>query len=149
MTALTPSQQHYIKAIHVFSSDGEGTRICDIAERLSVTKSNVCVAMKTLQRMNLVERGLRRRQVFLTPEGIEQEVLIVDRFTIVKYFMIEVLHITVDMAKLDACSMEHVVSYETICAMCRHVNYTKKETVCSGGCHMQTDTAPRRSRKSV
>ncbi|SHI14732.1 iron (metal) dependent repressor, DtxR family [Sporobacter termitidis DSM 10068] len=130
MTDLTPSQQHYIKAIYMLSSSREGTRICDVAERLAVTKSSVCVAMKTLQRMNLVERDFRH-QILLTPEGKEQAVLIVDRLAIIKCFLVEALHITVDAAELDACAMEHAVSRETLCAMCRHVNYTARKCVCS------------------
>lgn len=146
MTTLTPSQEHYVKVIYMLSPYGEGVRICDIAERLEVAKSSVCVAMKALQRMDLVERDTRR-QVLLTPQGKAQALLIVDKLSIIKCFLVEVLHINADAAEADACAMEHVVSNETLCSMCRQINHAAKKCVCSGGCYVQTNAAPRRTRK--
>jgi len=64
--------------------------------------------------------------------------------TFIKPFLIEVLHIIEDAAKSDACDIEHAVSSETLCSMCKQINNTTRRCVCSGSCYVHTDTAPRR-----
>ncbi len=63
MMELTISNEHYIKAVYELEHDGEGARISDIAKRLNVTKSSVCVAMKAPQQKRLITRDVNRRVI--------------------------------------------------------------------------------------
>ena len=133
MAVLTPSQGHYLKAIFVLSSASGSTRICDVAEELGVSKPSVCTAVKTLERMCLVERDAGRR-ILLTAEGKEKAVLIIDKLTIIRTFLVEVLQVDMESAEKDACAMEHAVSGETLCSICRRLGEETREAICGGRC---------------
>ena len=116
MKSLTPSKEHYIKAIHALSSEDEGVRISDIADRLSVSKASVCVAMDSLQELSLIERDTEHR-VLLTKEGRQKAVLLIGRFALIREFLVRVLHVGEKAANADACALEHIVSDETLLSM--------------------------------
>ena len=135
MIALTRSQEHYLRGIFALSSDGEGTRICDVAEELGVSRPSVCTAVKTLERMGLIERD-ESRQILLTTKGMEQANLMLDKLAIIKSFLVDVLQVNVKSAQLDACAIGHVISMETLCSLCRCLDrrctkkcYVKRNTV--------------------
>ena len=140
MGTLTPSQEHYLKAIFTLSSTSGFTRICDVAEELDVKKSSVCTAVKTLERMNLVKRDVQR-QIFLTPKGENQAYLIMNKLSIIQCYLIEVLGIDVEAAELDACAIEHVLSNETLCSMCRQTG----KDICAEDCYLKIETELRQA----
>jgi len=113
---LTPSKEHYIKEVSALSSENEGARISDIAERLSVSKASVCAAMDCLQKLKLVDRDSNRR-VLLTKEGGRQAVLIAGRFAVIKKFLTEALHVSEKTANADTCALAHVISDATLFRM--------------------------------
>ena len=116
MNHLTPSKEHYIKAIHALSAREGSTRISDIADALSVSKASVCAAVDALQALRLIERDSEHR-VLLTKEGRQKAVLLTDRFVLIRRFLVKVLHVRPKTAKEDACALEHVVSDETLLSM--------------------------------
>lgn len=120
MKKLTPSKEHYIKAIYTLSSADEGARISDIAERLSVSKASVCTAMDSLLELGLIERD-SEHLVLLTTEGRRQADLITDKFVVIKKFLTKVLHVGEKTANTDACALEHVVSEETLLNMSDYI----------------------------
>ena len=140
MGTLTPSQEHYLKAIFTLSSNGAGARICDVAEEIGVTKPSVCTAVKTLERMNLVQRDIQR-QIFLTPKGENQAHLIMNKLSIIRCYLIEALGIDAEAAELDACAIEHVVSNETLCSMCRQTG----KDICAENCYLKIETELRQA----
>ena len=135
MTALTRSQEHYIKAIFTLSSAGGDARICNVAEKLGVSRPSVCAAVKVLERMELVKRDVHR-QIILTPKGENQAYLIMNKLSIVRCFLIAVLGIDEDAAELDACAIEYVLSNETLCSMCRQLG----KGTCSEDCYLKINT---------
>ncbi len=135
MDTLTSSQEHYLKAIFTLSSISGFTRICDVAEELDVKKSSVCTAVKTLEYMGLVERDVHR-QIILTPKGENKAYLIMNKFSIIRCYFIEVLGIDKEVAELDACAIENVLSNETLCSMCRQTG----KDICSEDCYMKIET---------
>lgn len=140
MTALTHSQEDYIKAIFALSSNGEGARICDVAENLGVSKPSVCTAVKTLERMNLVQRDIQR-QILLTQKGENQAYLIMNKLSIIRCYLVEVLGIDAEAAELDACAIEHVVSNETLCSMCRQTG----KDICADDCRLKIQSKLRKA----
>ena len=66
---LSASLQNYIQAIYALTSRGdEGVRIIDIAAHLGVTKTSAFVAMKKLEKEQLIFRDVYRL-VCLTEQG--------------------------------------------------------------------------------
>lgn len=138
MDKLTPSLQHYVKAIYELSSQNAGVRISDIATKLHIRKSSVCVAMKTLEDTGIVCRD-GERLVYLTDWGEVQAVACFDKYHILYSFLINVLHLDEKTAAADACSLEHAVSIKTLCALCRLNNQSGK-LLPKGGCHVIDNT---------
>lgn len=126
MTELTASNEHYIKAICEVSKGNEGARISDIAANREVSKASVCVAMKTLERKNLVKRDYNRK-VLLTSEGKNFAAFIQDKYAIIRQFLMEILKIEERIAGIDACALEHVISIETFYSMLRLLKEKTKE----------------------
>lgn len=123
MTALTVSNEHYIKAICETDLDGDGARISDIAAKLDVSKASACVAMKALEQKKIVQRDVYRR-VLLTPEGKNCAAFIQNKYAVIKRFLVEVLKLDERLANIDACALEHVISIETFYSMLRLVENT-------------------------
>ncbi len=118
MNKMTKSQENYIKTIYELSRNGAGARISDIAAKLEVTKASASVGIKTLQEMNLIRRD-EDRLVYLTSEGVVRAKVITGKFSIIRDFLSNVLLIDEKIAHDDACAMEHVLSTETLCVLCR------------------------------
>ena len=140
MGTLTSSQEHYLKAIFTLSSTSGFTRICDVAEELDVKKPSVCTAVKTLEHMNMVQRDVHR-QIILTPKGKNRAYLIMNKLSIIQCYLIEVLGIDVEAAELDACAIEHVLSNETLCSMCRQTG----KDICAENCYLKIETELRQA----
>lgn len=126
---LTKSQENYIKIIYELSLHKDGAHITDIATEFGVSKASASVAAKSLEKKGLVRRDIGRL-VCLTHEGEKQAISILDKFSIIKELLVNMLGVDPQTAHTDACAMEHLVSPETLCAMCRSVSSRE----CNNGC---------------
>lgn len=126
MEKLTFTMENYLEAIYELSGGSSGARVSDIAERLGVTKASVNSAMSTL-----AERGLvvseKYRKVFLTPAGLEQAKLTSNKHRVIRKFLTDVLDVDTDVADKDACSIEHVISNDSVRAMQEFMRAKKSE----------------------
>jgi DtxR family Mn-dependent transcriptional regulator len=109
---ITPSLEDYLKIIDALSDKGK-TRVTDIALRLRVSKPSVHTALKRLQEKGMVEHE-RYRHVSLTKEGKCRADEIRDRYISLTVFLQNVLGVSAETARKDACKMEHILSDETI-----------------------------------
>lgn len=139
MSPLSRAEQDYIKTIFALAGKSEGAHVSDVARRLGISKASVSVAMKRLEQKNLITRDIDRK-IYLTQEGSFQAVCISHRCDIIKNFLLKVLEINRTTASIDACAMEHVVSTETICSMCRAAGHIEKTECVLGGCNESNDT---------
>ncbi len=120
---LSKSQAHYIKAIYELSLDRGSVRVIDIANKLSVSKASASFAVSRLTSKGLLFRDLQRR-VFLTQIGKREVIRLLDKFELLLWLLVTVLGVNSEVAKQDACSMVHLLSKESICAICC---FTKEE----------------------
>ena len=123
MNTPTASQAHYIKAVFELSSascDGSA-RVVDIANKTGVSKASASLAMSKLEKERLVRKD-ERRQVYLTPAGKRLAVQMLDKCTVIRDFLTDVLTMDKEIAAADACAIEHVVSVDTLCSLCRYVS---------------------------
>lgn len=125
----TKSQENYLKIIYELSLHKGGVHITDIAARFGVTKASASVAVKALQKQELVRRDCARL-VYLTDEGKLLAAYLSDKFSVICEFLTNTLHIDPRTAHTDACALEHSVSQETLCAICRLTN----SRTCNDGC---------------
>lgn len=115
---LSKSQAHYVKAVYELSPGNKGTRICDIAETLSLSKASASLAMSKLEQQGFVYKDAERH-VYLTEKGELEAMQMLDKFELVKKFLIEILGVDAEVARQDACAIEHIVSPQALCAICR------------------------------
>lgn len=134
MKTLTPSQVHYIKAVYELSSGNDGVRICDIANRTSVSKASASLAMTKLNKQGFVYKDTNRH-VHLTAEGERRAVSMLDKYAVIYRFLIDTLEVDEAVAAKDACAMEHVVSVDTLCAICHFGRLRKSSNECTDDCH--------------
>ncbi|WP_164997164.1 metal-dependent transcriptional regulator [Clostridium minihomine] len=130
---LTSSLQNYLKMTYELSATGKGVRVSDIAAKLNVSKSSVCLAVQKLQKHDLVTRDAERL-IYLTSAGEREAVMAYDKFAILQQFLLDELGVSPATAASDASEIEHLISYDTLCALCRLVNQGKQAS-CRVGCH--------------
>lgn len=109
---LSPASEDYLEAMLLLSDDQDKVRSVDIADHLNVSKASVSKAIGILKQAGLVNHdyyGL----IHLTTEGKNMAREIMQRHTMLKRFLTEVLHIDEETAERDACKMEHAISEET------------------------------------
>lgn len=137
---LSKSQSHYIKVVYELSAKGEGVRVCDIAQKMGFSKASVSLAMTKLEKEGLLRKD-KKRQVFLTSEGEKQAVQMMDKFSIIHKFLTDTLKVDEKIAMEDACAIEHIISVDTLCALCREGSKVNKKSTCIEYCNVSEEQA--------
>ncbi len=110
---LSPSLEHYLRAIYDLQQEKGYARVTDIAEQVGVAKPAVSAALKTLREGGLVDYRAYE-SILLTEKGAERAKGVSGRFAILSQFLCEVLGVDEEQALVDACLMEHFVSGSTM-----------------------------------
>jgi DtxR family Mn-dependent transcriptional regulator len=111
-TKLTQSLEDYLEMVHMLRLANGLARVKDIAAALGVKMPSVAKAMVELKKMGLV-RQEPYSGVELTEEGERVAAMILNRHILLKGFLIK-LGVSEAIADKDACSMEHILSAETL-----------------------------------
>lgn len=113
MIKITPSMENYLESIFELGQDGQIVRVKDLADKLSVKMASVTGALQNLAKSNLVHYA-PYKNIVLTEKGENLARRIHSRHHVITSFLIDVLGIMPDVAEIDACKMEHVLSRETM-----------------------------------
>ena len=108
---IRESAEDYLEAILVLSKQGGGVRSVDIASMLGVSKPSVSHAMKLLREDGYIAMD-RYGTVTLLEKGEEIAVRIYERHQFLTK-MLEGLGVSEEVAKADACKLEHDISDES------------------------------------
>ena len=109
---MTASKEDYLEAI-LDCEDEEGkARSIDIARALNVSRPSVNKSLSVLKESGLVEHE-RYGVITLTEEGRVVASRVRDLHDTLKLFLTDVLDIPAEIAEVDACRMEHVISKTT------------------------------------
>ena len=106
---IRESAEDYLEA--VLSKQGGGVRSVDIASMLGVSKPSVSHAMKLLREDGYIAMD-RYGTVTLLEKGEEIAVRIYERHQVLTK-MLEGLGVSEEVAKADACKLEHDISNES------------------------------------
>lgn len=129
---LSRSQEDYLKTVYELSSGhDESVRVCDVAEQLSVSKASASLALKKLAEQGFIYKDADRH-AHLTEIGERQAIQLLDKFEVIRTFLVKVLYVDKATADHDACAIEHVISADTLCAICRF----SKRTGCTNACSL-------------
>lgn len=105
------SIEDYLECILILNNSSNKVRSIDIANYLSFSKPSVSIALKKLkatQHINVSDSGY----ITLTDKGYEVAQLVLDKHNLLTNFLIS-LGVNSDVARTDACKLEHSLSFES------------------------------------
>lgn len=105
------SVEDYLETILILSSKLSYVRSIDVVNEMGYSKPSVSVAMKKLRRDNLIEMD-ENSYIYLTNKGKIIAENIYERHNILTKALI-LIGVSEEVAKKDACRMEHDISEET------------------------------------
>ena len=109
---LSQSLEDYLEMVHMLRLANGIARVKDIAAALSVKMPSVAKAIPELKKLGLVTQE-PYSGVELTEEGRKAAADVLNRHILLKGFLIR-LGVSEAIADKDACSMEHILSAETL-----------------------------------
>jgi DtxR family Mn-dependent transcriptional regulator len=109
---LSPSQEHYLRAIWELHSQRGYARLADLARALEITPATLSVGLRPLEARSLVAHD-DQRFLLLTPAGERVAREVHHRFTVLRSFLHDVLRVPEATADREACLIEHDVSAGT------------------------------------
>lgn len=112
---IKESAEDYLESILVLSRVKTKVRSIDIVNRLKVTKPSVSVAMKKLRENGFITMD-SDGFIFLTDEGKVIADKIYERHQFITQWLQD-LGVSEEIATIDACKIEHVLSEETFRAI--------------------------------
>lgn len=110
---MNKSGEDYLEAILNLEEGNNGARITDIATHLGVSKPSVNRAMKVLGEKGYVNHETYGK-ITLTEKGRAHASMVFSRHNTLIKFLRDVLDVSEEVAKRDACLIEHDVSSETM-----------------------------------
>ncbi len=109
---ITSSLQDYLEVILSLSKQQRTVRVTDIANSLDIAKASVSQALNSLKKQGLIKQSYYG-PVELTAKGKEYAEKIRYRHEVLRFFLMEVLGVSPEIAEKDACLLEHDLSNET------------------------------------
>jgi DtxR family Mn-dependent transcriptional regulator len=120
----TASMEDYLEAVAMLRSEGKAVRVKQISQALGVKMPSVTAALKKLSEDGLVEHE-RYGYVKLTHKGDKAAIEIFHRHEVLRHFLTDVLSIDPDIAREDACRMEHSISPATLERLAKFVEFAE------------------------
>ncbi len=118
------SQEDYLERILMLEKKIGNVRSIDLANSLGFSKPSVSVAIKRFREGGYVEVD-KNGYLLLTPLGREIAEKVYERHLVLQDALIH-LGVTPELAKEDACKIEHDLSEESFQAIKRHILLLKK-----------------------
>lgn len=112
------SMEDYLETILILQKKNGHVRSIDIAAELGYTKPSVSVAMKSLREKNLITMA-ETGYITLTNTGLDKAKKVLERHTLLSEWLMR-LGVSADVAKEDACKIEHDISEETFEILKKH-----------------------------
>lgn len=120
---LYESAEDYLERILMLQKEGKQVRSIDIAQSFNYSRASVSRAINNLKKSQLIEissSGI----ITLTNEGYQIAEKMWTRHTLLTSYFVK-LGVPYEIAKLDACKIEHDLSEETFQAIVNHIENKK------------------------
>lgn len=109
--SLTRSNEDYLEAILMLEKKNKKVKSVEIANLLKVSKPGVTKAMNILKENGLIEDSYYS-EIILTNKGRTEAEEILHKHNTIKLFLMS-LGVSEEIAEIDCCKIEHVISEET------------------------------------
>ena len=117
--AIYESAEDYLERILILSEHMEHVRKIDIVNDMGFSKPSVTIAMKKLE-MNSYIQISEKGYITLTPAGEKVAKRIYERHLVLTKVLMD-LGVPEEIAKMDACKIEHDLSDQTFKAIKKHI----------------------------
>jgi len=104
--ALSPSHEHYLRAIWEALERRGYARVTDVASALGISHPTLSVGLHPLEQRGLVQHDAHRFLV-LTDEGRRIAREVHHRFSVTRRFLRDILGVDAETAEHEACLLEH------------------------------------------
>ncbi len=121
---LSPQMENYVKAIALLGEQKKVVRVKEISEHLGVSTPSVSSALDVLTEAGLVEHE-KYSYVDFTEKGQKVAAGIQRRYQVFFELLVDILKIDPEVARQDACELEHAVSTETLEKLASFVEFVK------------------------
>jgi DtxR family transcriptional regulator, Mn-dependent transcriptional regulator len=130
---ITHSGAHYLLAIAALAAQGEAPRAADVARFLSVSRAATSLQLRTLQEHGLVESDASLR-LRLTRRGKDLVGRVASKRKVLQVFLADILGIREELAEVDACKVEHLLSEDSGAALVRWVRFLRSGHPSAAAC---------------
>ena len=120
----TESTEDYLETILSLQNKSGQVRSIDIATEMNFSKASVSVAMKKLREKDYITVS-DNGSILLTDKGHAEAERVLEKHTILSGWLIS-LGVDKEIAKEDACRMEHDISEESYAAIKAFINNLPK-----------------------
>lgn len=125
LRTLSTTMEDYLEAISWLVAEKGVARVRDLAAALSVHKSTVTAALRSLAEKKLVNYSAYEAAT-LTPEGRKIAEDVIRRHEIVREFFMEILALDHKTADANACRIEHVLDAEVLDRLAGFAKFVKE-----------------------
>ena len=108
--------EDYLEAMLMLKHEKGYIRSIDVAQRIGVTKPSVTYTTKRLKEKGYIIMD-KDNYIIITESGMEIAEKILHRHETLTNFFISI-GVSEEIAKKDACKIEHDISHETFVALC-------------------------------
>lgn len=122
--AIYQSAEDYLERIYMLTSTSNKVRSIDIAQSFNYSRASISRAINKLKADNYITID-NFGYITLTDKGYEIAHKMYTRHTILTDFFTSI-GVPLEIAKEDACKIEHDLSEETFNALIKNINDTKK-----------------------
>ena len=109
---MSASLEEYLKIMLVLYKKNGYIRVTDIAKEMSCSKPSVNRALKILKETGYIDYEVYGK-ILLTKKGENEASHILRRHEILKAFLMQVLDVKEEVAKVEANNMKHAISENT------------------------------------
>ena len=122
---ILESAENYLETILILRQRNGSVRSIDIANELEYSKPSVSNAMKSLRQKHLITMDTSGL-IELTQKGEQIAQDVYEKHVLLGKFLM-MIGVSEEVAKADACRIEHVISEETFEKIKEHINKIKSE----------------------
>lgn len=110
--ALSPSHEHYLRAIWDAKERTGYARVTDVSQALGISHATLSAGLRVLEERGLVRHDAHRFLV-LTDTGARVAREVHHRHSVTRRFLHEVLGVDAETAEREACLLEHDLGEQT------------------------------------
>lgn len=118
------SKEDYLERILMLTENNEIVRAIDIANSMNYSKPSVSIALKKLKNEEYIVVDESTGSIKLTNKGYEVAIAIYHRHQILTKAL-NLIGVPLELAKEEACKIEHDLSDETIKTIENYINKQK------------------------